>query len=402
MALSKILFVTNHFPPDIGAASNRSKHVVEALRGRGLYVDVLTSRPVYPNPALYRGRDVPKTGQPGPNGRTVYLMAMPWGYRLSSLFFRLVNQFIFWWLASCYILFKGREYRTVVTSSPPFIVSFVGLFYKWLYRGKWVLEVRDLWPDSLRAVGKMSEGQLLFRLLRRMERLFYEKSDGIVLLSPGMEGHLARRGIAAKKYVTLTNGIPTWMLKGKKKSRVHRPLMVRYIGNLGYAQDFTPLLEVAKRNPGIRVEFIGEGMCKKALQQAVRQQSLDNVRIRDGIVSKERLLETYLETDIGYIGLKRHELFSCVIPSKLFEYGAVGVPILYAGPEASDCVSIIQTYRLGDIVTNPEEVTETWLKRLVHWYETHARRVDFVNQYSWDTIGDAYCRFLTDGEERNG
>lgn len=394
MALDKVLFVTNHYPPDIGAASNRANHVVRVLRERGLYVDVVTSRPVYPNPELYHHDDWKRKSN-SPKGEVRYVFALSKGYRRFPLLFRLINQLLFFFLASFYVLRKGQYYRLVVTSSPPFIVSGIGLLAKCVRRCKWLTEIRDLWPDSLLAVGKMSSSMFLYKLLKRLEYLFYRKSDGIVLLSPGMADHLKDGAVPQEKLMTITNGIPEWISKRKERYSVDHPLTIRYIGNIGHAQDFTPLLDMARRNPEIRFELIGEGMYKERLRILVERQSLSNVILKDGIVNREEILDAYVTSDAGYIGLKSHDIFSHVIPSKLFEYGATGVPILYCGPRGSVSSAIIEKYGLGAVVARPDQFSAEDVKNVIRHYREHADVQGFMAEYSWDAIGDRYYTFLS-------
>ena len=389
-----VLFITNHYPPDIGAASNRSKHVVKALRQKGLRVDVLTSRPVYPNPTLYRSHTEWKKNNDSPYGRTRYLSAISKGYTRFPFLFRLINQLIFFMLASFFVLRKGRHYALVVTSSPPFPVNAIGMLAKIVYRCKWVTEIRDLWPASLNAVGKLSRKSLLYKLLKRMELFFYRTCDGIALLAPGMERRLELDGIPSEKLTTITNGIPEWIDQHKQNHVAEGTLTVRYIGTIGHAQDFTPLLRMARQNPDIRFELIGEGMYKNQLKKIIRRESLVNVYVKSGIVNKEEIIEAYLGADVGYIGLKSHDLFAHVIPSKLFEYGALGIPIVYFGPPDSDCSTMIQKYGLGEWLSATEDVGEERLRQIIKNYLAKSRVKGFRRDFSWDAIGERYYEFL--------
>src|SRR5690606_12166744 len=104
-----------------------------------------------------------------------------------------------------------------------------------------------------------------------------------------------------------------------------------YIGNLGYAQGLEKILEAARllTGEGIHFYFVGEGLAKEKLQKLAREWKLDNVTFIPGVTDKGRLLQWYLTADVGLVSLKPSPLFETVIPSKLFEYGALGVPILY-------------------------------------------------------------------------
>mgnify|MGYP001256739006 CR=1 FL=1 len=343
----RIMIVTQHFPPEIGAASNRVEHISRHLDYRGYEVYVITSQPSYPNRSLYHKMS-PVTRIH--NQSKVYRVPVIGGSGVAG---RLIQQLSFLICAALVTLYLSLRYgiRTCITTSPPFTINAIGWLYRIVTRRNWLLEVRDLWPDSMIAVGATHERSWFYRWLKKIEIYFYRKANRVVVVTPNTRDILIRQGVADEKIEVITNGIPDWVTVGKTldiRNELPAKFRVLYLGNLGRSQNLIQLLEsakVLKDYDDIEYIIIGDGLEKQKLIEYCQREQLTNVRILPAILEKEKILQWYESSDVGVVSLRENSLFRNVIPSKLFEYGGAGLPILYIGDgEGSD---IVTKYRIG-------------------------------------------------------
>ncbi|GGK29022.1 glycosyltransferase WbuB [Caldalkalibacillus thermarum] len=400
---NKLLLVSQHFPPEIGAASNRMKHLVSRLKGHGYELFVVTASPSYPEPDLYRGVELDDA-----DGEIRVFRSPVITRGLKGKTARIVNQLLFLFYALLMAPFICLRYsvRVCLTTSPPFPVNLVGLILALVLRVKWVMDVRDLWPDSLLAVTGMSDKSVIYRLLKKLELLFYRVSRAIVVVTRRSKEMLVRQGVPPDKIQVITNGIPDWTLgyRGAGQSAglaAGEPFRVVYIGNLGYAQQLEIVLEAARmlqNDPDIRFYFVGEGLAKPDLMRYVRDHQLAHVHFIPAQTDKQQLLKWYRQADLGIVSLKQSPLFATVIPSKVFEYGALGIPILYIGQ--GEGAELVEKYGLGKRVDyDTIAIKRAILDRARHKDHENRQQEDrlhrFIQDFSWDALIHKYLKILS-------
>lgn len=393
--MKKILIISHHYPPEIGAASNRLKQITTHLLSQGYKVFVVTSKPNYPNPVMYRHfRD-----DANEENLRIFRTPIITGVQSDKLS-RIINQLLFLFFSfffSIWILFK-HSIGGFVTTSPPFIINLNGLLIKSLTRRKWVMEVRDLWPDSILAVGKLTDSSSLFRILKKFELLFYKKADRIIVVTHSTKNLLMKQNVDGNKIEIVTNGIPSWIQyqPSKTPKKDNQEVNICYIGNLGLSQNLKVILDVAnnlKQYKHVKFFFVGEGLAKKSLIQYKEQLNLDNVEFVDGIINKEGLSEWYTKTDIGIISLQDSPLFKTVIPSKLFEYAAFNTPILFIGE--GEAANLIQTYNLGFSVSSDIPSITDQINEMLSKKDHYRINQDFIENYSWNHLIKKYLDAIT-------
>lgn len=431
--MNKLLVISQHFPPEIGAASNRMEQLTLRLAQRGWTLYVVTAQPSYPEPALYQ--DVSDEGERDRLRQMgIHLFRTPSVARLlSGKAARAANQLLFLAFALLISLWICLRHRVGIclTTSPPFPVNLVGWFLATFFRVKWVMEVRDLWPDSLLAVTRIQASHPLFKLLKRLERLFYRTARQVVVVTQAFKEQLVQSGVPEHKLAVITNGIPDWVWpylrekEGRKEesspSHLHQdPLdeaeMIRvvYIGNLGLAQGLEQILKVAQffdrqnvpkerdngdqQPPGtgsIHFYFVGEGLAKPHLMEQAKKEGLTNVHFIPGQTDKQTLAAWYQKAHVGVVCLKPDPLFNTVIPSKVFEYGAWGLPILFIG--SGEGAEVVQKYGLGLRVDyDTIAIIEGLLTLFRQFRERNRSQVEqFRRDFSWDVLIEDYISLLS-------
>ena len=228
----------------------------------------------------------------------------------------------------------------VVGTSPQFFTA-CAAYMSSLFKGvPWVFELRDIWPESIRAVGAMKEGMFL-ELLERIELFLYLKSTAIVSVTQAFRISLMRRGVEGDKIHVVTNGVDISLFSPREKDTalvqyhgLQGKFVAGYIGTHGLAHALEIILDAAqalKHIPdGDRFRFIllGDGSTKAALRHQALTKGLDNVIFVDS-VSKDQVVRYWSLLDASIIHLKRAELFTTVIPSKLFECMGMSIPVLH-------------------------------------------------------------------------
>ena len=202
-----------------------------------------------------------------------------------------------------------------------------------------VFEVRDLWPESLLAVG--GRRHLAYRLLDRVAKNLYRDADRILVLARGTRDYLTGRGIPASKIVYVPNGVdidaiqPVMDRDEARDSAGAKPFTLIYAGAHGPANGLDRVLDAAEilgAAANTRFVLVGDGPAKAALRNEAERRELRQVEFWDP-VSKFALADMLNEADAGLMVLRDAPLFSFgVSPNKLFDYLAAALPVVCSVP----------------------------------------------------------------------
>jgi len=324
----KILYITQHFPPEIGAAPVRAYDMALELNKLGNDLIILTT---FPN-------NIPKTLQ-FYKKEVQNELIIHRTFRLTDLKTsakrRLGNYLTFAFSSFIAGLFI-RKPDLIYATTPQLFQALTGFLLSRFHRTPFVLEVRDLWVDFAEILGQFNNKKLL-RMARKLEGFLYERADMIVTVTHGYKRQLVKQGLPSKKIIVIPNGVhPTTLKTNKTKRNIRKEykipeedLLILYTGNLGVAQELDTVLSAAKELENIEVTFlfIGEGVAKETLERKAKQLNLTNTIFLNPM-PKESLSDFYSSADLGLVSLKDHPLFSITIPSKLFDYLANSLPVL--------------------------------------------------------------------------
>jgi glycosyltransferase involved in cell wall biosynthesis len=330
----RILILTDRFTPEISAPSFRLMEHAKVWREAGHDVTVVTCAPNSPRGIVfpgYRNRAFQREVLEGVDVIRV------WTYMTANegTLKRTVDYASY--LASVAVQ-AGRlpEADVVLASSPPFFVALAGWVVARRMRAPWVFELRDLWPASIRAVG-VSQSRVL-ELVEKVELGLYRDAARVLCLTRSFRDELVGRGIPESKIDVVTNGVDAdFFHAGAVTFDARRRLglgpdafLAGYIGTTGLAHGLTTLLDAAERlrgRPQIHLLILGEGAERRKLEAAARERGLAHVHFGDNVPHAE--IPSYLAAlDVSIVHLRPDPLFRTVIPSKIFESMAMGVPIL--------------------------------------------------------------------------
>jgi glycosyltransferase involved in cell wall biosynthesis len=227
-----------------------------------------------------------------------------------------------------------RHVDTVYASTPQMLVPVAGAIVATLRRTPLIVEVRDLWPESIIDAGALRRGSPTHRLLVRLERWVYRRADQIVVVTPGWEEHFAGLGVDLDKVHVVSNGTEVSdFTVDDDRDALRREFGLTgftaiYAGAHGPANALDLLLDAAKALPAINVLLIGAGARKASLQERAQVEGLTNVEFRDPMtrIALARLLNG---CDVGIHSIQPLPILAHgMSPNKLFDYMASGLPVV--------------------------------------------------------------------------
>ncbi len=249
---------------------------------------------------------------------------------------RIRNYASFWVSASISGLGLQKP-DVIIGTSPQLLVALSGWWLAWWKRLPFVFEVRDLWPESLAAVGMSAEGSALHRTLSAIAGFLYRRSDHIVVVTPAFKDHLIQYWkVPAQKISVVENGVETDLFRPcppVKALGTEDRFLICYVGTMGMAHGLETLLAAAEQLqqtlPNAMFLLIGEGAEKERIERLAVSRQLSNVCFL-GQQPRERIPAYIAGVDLCLVMLKRTELFKTVIPTKLLEYMSCEKPVIVA------------------------------------------------------------------------
>lgn len=236
---------------------------------------------------------------------------------------------------------KGN-FDLLIASSPPVTTPVIGFILSKLRKCKFVLEIRDLQPESSEDFGNLNRSPFT-RGLKKMMHYFYRKADTIVPVTDGIGEYLVKIGIKEQKVQTVKSGVSQDFIDAdsngiRKRFGLEDKFLVLYSGTLGWAHSLETLIEAARQltdQPDIYFAFIGDGQKRRVLEGMVRDYGLKNVGFF-GLQPLETIPYFLQASDVLVHSMKEVPVTKGSLPSKLFEYMASGKPIIYgsSGGEA--------------------------------------------------------------------
>ncbi len=329
--MEEILIVSNYYPPEKGAAANRIEQMALKL-SQHYKVSVICPLGNYPEGKLfaqYRGKFSVTENQ-----KNVVVKRL-WIYPSNSknIAKRLLSIQSFSTVLWLRLLF-GKLPKKVIVQSPPLLLSFIAVLALKIRRRKIILNVSDLWPMAALELKVMKHGSFSHKFALFLEKFIYKNSHVVLGQSEEILTHV--RQIVPNKNAHLYRNFPDHtdaftFREGDGKIKLF------YAGLLGVAQgvlESCQKMDLADTN--IEFHIFGDGAEKSDIEKYIANHPEKNI-VFHGMVDRKMLHKNLEEFDIAYVPLATRIYGS--VPSKIFEYGALGMPILYfGGGEGEDIV----------------------------------------------------------------
>jgi glycosyltransferase involved in cell wall biosynthesis len=336
----KILYVSQYFPPEMGAPAGRAAELSRLWAEDDHEVTVLTGFPNHPTgivPPKYRPkfrRLVAHETYHGVNVVRTWLLPFP----NRKPYERMLNYSSFCVSSATTGVFLHQP-DVVIATSPQLLVGLSGW---WLARCNgvpFVFEVRDLWPESLAAVGMGNQNSPLHRSLAKIAGFLYRSCDRLVVVTPAFKEYLVEHWrVPEEKIFVVENGVETSLfsrlapnLAIRRELGAEGKFVASYIGTMGNAHGLETLLEAAtllrERAPNVLFLLVGEGAEKARIVSLARSRGLANVRFV-GQQSREKIPAYITASDACLVLLKKSELFKTVLPTKMLEFMSCARPVI--------------------------------------------------------------------------
>ena len=392
-----ILFLTDNFPPEVNAPASRTHEHCRLWVAAGHQVTVITCAPNFPKGRVFDGYRNAWRQEETMDGIRVIRV---WSYITANEgFTRRVLDYMSFMATATWSSLGVRSVDVVVGTSPQFFTACAAYAVGTLKRRPWVFELRDMWPESIKAVGAMQDSAAI-RWLEKLELFLYRKAARIVSVTQSFKRTLQARGIDGGKIDVVTNGVDISRFSPRAKdAALTRTLgfdgcfVAGYIGTHGMAHALDTLLDAAERlqalpeGRDVRLLLLGDGARKAVLQAEAQRRGLRNVVFVD-TVSKDEVARYWSLLDVSIIHLRRTALFTTVIPSKLFECMGMGIPVLHG--VAGESADIVRDAGAGEVFEpeNVDQLVDGLLRlkadpALLHQYRSQglasARRYDRAN-----------------------
>lgn len=349
----RILLLTQWFQPE---PNFKGLPLARALAGLGHEVEVLTGFPNYPGGKLYPGHRIRLHQVDYMDGIRVTRAPLYPSHDKSALG-RILNYASFA-IASTLSIFSIRRPDVVYVYCPPMTAAAAAMALR-LTRGvPYVIDVQDLWPDTLIATGMVKEG-LIVRLVGLWSKFAMRCARALIVLSPGFKLRLEQRGITCPVHI-----IPNWAPPEIEHMEIVRPTKtvgpdhvfnILFAGNMGKAQSLETVILAARRlkieAPHIRFTLIGGGVDVDQLKQSGEAAGTDNIVFLPARPPSD-MAPVFSDADGLLVHLRDDPLFSITIPSKTQAYLSIGRPILMGvRGDAADMLTAAQ----AGIAFNPED-----------------------------------------------
>lgn len=345
----RILFITDNFIPEVNAPATRTyEHAKEWVK-LGEDVSVITTVPNFPNGKILNGYENKIYQKEYIDGIEVIRV---WSYMTANIgLFKRTADYISFSISSFIAgLFQNAD--IIIATSPQFFTTWSAYLLNKVKRIPWIFELRDIWPESIKALNVLDYKKTL-NILERVELGLYRDSNSVIAVTDAFKENLINRGIDRNKISVVTNGanIELFYLREKNREILERlnlkdKFIVGYIGTHGIAHRLDFIVKSISKidDENIHFLFIGDGAMKQIVVNLVKELKLKNITLLDSVPKDE--VPKYLSViDVSLVPLKKSDTFKDVIPSKIFEASAMRKPILL-GVEGQ-AKKVIEKYGAG-------------------------------------------------------
>lgn len=324
--MEEILIISNYYPPEKGAAANRIEQLALKLFQNNYKVSVVCPLGNYPKGELfpeYKGKFSVTENRDNITVKRLWIFPSV----SKNLLVRILSVLSFSMSLFFYLLFKKTP-KKVIVQSPPLLLSFLSVFVLSLKNKKIILNISDLWPLAAIELKALKEHSFSHKFSLWLERFIYKKSTLILGQSNEIITHV--RTIVPSKKCFLYRNFPDHKVDNLElKTEENQPVKIFYAGLLGIAQGVFELCEkIDLKGLNVELHIFGDGAEKKQIETLLLSANEPKIFFH-GMLDRNELHKKIISFDIAVVPLKARIYGS--VPSKIFEYGALGFPILYFG-----------------------------------------------------------------------
>ncbi|MEA1986070.1 MAG: glycosyltransferase family 4 protein [Candidatus Marinimicrobia bacterium] len=368
--MTNVLFLTHFFPPEIAAGANRTYEHIKRWQKKGVDVTVITNYPNHPRGKIfggYKNKLFTKDEIDGIKVIRVKTISASNNQKIK----RALN-FIFYFFMSIWASFRVKNVDVIIATSPQFLCGFAGSIIKKFKRKPFILEIRDLWPDSITAVGALKKDNVIIKFLYYLEKKMYKSATQIIPLTDAFKQYMLRIGVEENKISVIPNSVDLSQVKNVIEVDTsfdkEDKFLCSYIGTFGLAHKLETILRTAdllRENSNIHFLLVGDGAEREKLIKMKSELNLANVTILP--IQPKKNIPYFLKlSDVGLIVLRNSELFKTVIPSKIFEYMATDNAQILSMPKGAT-TDILNDGEFG--LWSPPQDSKSLAEKILYLYK---------------------------------
>lgn len=335
----KLLYLTQYYPPEVGAGAVRSKVMSQYLASDGWDVDVVCERPNYPTGKVDKEYSSEWTTSESVSSNLQIHRIWSVANQRKNVVEQLLFFISFMISSFFFVLANPKRYDVIYVTSPPIFAGISGYLLSKILGSKFVFEVRDIWPDSAVNQTELENESLFLRMGKRLENWLYHNADLIVPVTTAAEKIIKTRSNGTPTTV-IPNGVDLDLFskKDNPQSEMDEPydaskFRVGYVGSLGVIHDLRTFVEAAKLcedDPDIQFIIVGDGGRNNQLQEILEEFKLKNL---DWVgLKKHEQIPYYISSfDLAINPINPSKAFESIVTVKFYEYLACGVPVVTCG-----------------------------------------------------------------------
>ena len=336
----RVVFFSHYFSPEGNAPASRTYEHCKRWAEAGHQITVITCAPNVPDGVVYEGYQ----NRIWPQRETIdgVDVIRVWTYLAanSGNTKRILNYVSYMVSAVLCFLFFCRRPNLIIATSPQFFCGWAGTIASWLKWCPFILEIRDIWPESIVTVGALEKTSLLVRVLEVLEKWMYRSANHIVTVGNGYRDNILSKVDVADRISVVTNGVDLDVFSPQEPSETFRKehgledrFVCSYVGTIGMAHGLGVVVRAAKMLKSLgREDFVfclvGDGAHRERLETDVLESNLGEMIRFTGRLPKAEMPMVLASSDCLLIHLKKTDLFATVIPSKIFEAMAMERPLI--------------------------------------------------------------------------
>lgn len=403
----RVLIHSIAFNPDGVSTGYLYSDIASALKEAGHDVIVLTTTPHFNRVKAQLDRQPLKWTVPGflkkseYKGIPVYHVPQK---KFKSTILRLFG-FVYWHIVSFFTALTFKNIDVILSPSPPLTIGILNLWLGKIKGAKVIYNVQEVYPDIL---GK--DSGVIFNVLSRMERTVYNKSAAITTIDDIFYNTIVGRFKDPNKLHIIPNFVDTDIYRPTNDtSHLDKTIFINndhlkllYAGNIGMAQEWDTLIEVARRTKGQPIDYyvIGEGVMRGYVGDKIKEHGLDNVRLLP-YQPRELMPEIIAFSDIQYIFMEP-KIAAQGFPSKVYTIMASAKPLLVCSPDNTPIVNFLDGLGCAKIITASDVNAKA--DEICRWLDSvntallkdmGSKGIAEINsKYSKDIVTQQYCDLI--------
>ena len=336
----RVVFFSHYFTPEGNAPASRTYEHCKRWADAGHQITVITCAPNVPDGVVYEGYK----NRIWPQRETIdgVDVIRVWTYVAANAgnAKRILNFVSYMMSAVLCFLFFCRRPNLIVATSPQFFCGWAGTIASWMKWCPFILEIRDIWPESIVTVGALKNTSLPVRVLEVLEKWMYRSANHIVTVGNGYRDNVLSKVDVGNRISVVTNGVDPDVFSPQEPSPQFRTqhklgdrFVCSYVGTIGMAHGLRVVVRAAKilksmERDDIVFCLVGDGANRKQLEKEVQDSGLTDMVRFTGRLPKSDMPMVLASSDCLLIHLKKTDLFATVIPSKIFEAMAMKRPLV--------------------------------------------------------------------------